>query len=214
MLTKANTRSPVHRPSYLDYIGVKRFDADGNVVGERRFLGLYTTIAYREVPADIPVLRRKAQAVLDRAGFPPGSHDDKALVEIIDTFPRDELFQIDGRRALRDRARDPRARRAPARAAVPAHATATSASSRASSSSRATASTPPTGCKIGEILREALGAETVDWELRLTEWVLVRIHYTLHVRAGRAARRSTPTSSRRGSSRRRAAGTTTCRTRC
>ena len=63
VLTKANARSPVHRPAYLDYIGVKRFDDEGNVVGERRFLGLYTTGAYREVPANIPVLRRKAQAV-------------------------------------------------------------------------------------------------------------------------------------------------------
>ena len=63
VLTKANSRSPVHRPSYLDYIGVKRFDADGNVVGERRFLGLYTTAAYREPPSAIPVLRRKAAEV-------------------------------------------------------------------------------------------------------------------------------------------------------
>ena len=95
VLAKANNRSPIHRPAYLDYIGVKKFDAERNVIGERRFLGLYTTLAYREVPKDIPVLRRKAQAVRDRAGFPPGSHDDKAIVEAIDTFPRDELFQID-----------------------------------------------------------------------------------------------------------------------
>ena len=95
VLTKANARSPIHRPSYLDYVGVKRFDDDGNVTGEHRFLGLYTTAAYREVSANIPVLRRKAQAVRDRAGFPPGSHDDKALVEIIDTFPRDELIQME-----------------------------------------------------------------------------------------------------------------------
>ena len=59
VLTKANARSPIHRPSYLDYVGVKRFDDDGNVVGEHRFLGLYTTAAYREVSANIPVLRRK-----------------------------------------------------------------------------------------------------------------------------------------------------------
>src|SRR3954463_7336605 len=95
VLAKANTRSPIHRPAYLDYIGVKKFDAERNVIGERRFLGLYTTLAYREVPKDIPVLRRKAQAVRERAGFPPGSHDDKAIVEVIDTFPRDELIQME-----------------------------------------------------------------------------------------------------------------------
>ena len=71
VLAKANTRSPVHRPAYLDYIGVKKFDDQRNVIGERRFLGLYTTAAYREVPANIPVLRQKATAVRERAGFPP-----------------------------------------------------------------------------------------------------------------------------------------------
>ena len=94
VLTKANSRSTVHRPAYLDYVGVKRFGADGEVVGERRFLGLYTTAAYRAVASDIPVLRRKVEAVIARAGYPPASHAEKALVEILDTYPRDELFQI------------------------------------------------------------------------------------------------------------------------
>ena len=93
-LTKANSRATVHRPAYLDYIGVKRFDATGEVVGERRFLGLYTHTAYSASPWEIPVLRRKAQRVVERSGLPPGSHDHKALVEILETYPRDELFQI------------------------------------------------------------------------------------------------------------------------
>src|SRR5207249_2628233 len=93
-LTRANTRSTVHRPTYLDYVGVKRFDESGEVVSERRFLGLYTTAAYSASPSEIPVQRRKVRGVLDRAGFAPGSHDYKALVEIMDTYPRDELFQI------------------------------------------------------------------------------------------------------------------------
>ena len=171
-------------PSYLDYIGVKRFDDDGNVVGERRFLGLYTTAAYREVPANIPVLRRKAQAVVERAGLPARQ-------------PRRQGAgrghrHVPARRAVPDRGRRARTRsRAGSSSSASASAcgcscarTATSASSPASSSSRATASTPPTGSKIGEILREALGAETVDWGLRLTEWVLVRIHYTLRMPPG------------------------------
>jgi len=93
-LTKANSRATVHRPSYLDYVGVKRFDDAGEVVGERRFLGLYTSTAYSASPFDIPLLQRKVQRVLDRSGFVLASHDYKALVEILETYPRDELFQI------------------------------------------------------------------------------------------------------------------------
>ena len=92
-LTKASARATVHRPAYLDYVGVKRFGEDGEVTGERRFLGLYTHTAYRASPWEIPVLRRKAQRIVDRSGLPPGGHDHKALVEILETYPRDELFQ-------------------------------------------------------------------------------------------------------------------------
>ncbi|HEX4930223.1 MAG TPA: hypothetical protein VFV62_05880, partial [Gaiellaceae bacterium] len=93
-LTKANSRATVHRPSYLDYVGVKRFDAAGEVSGEWRFLGLYTHTAYSASPWEIPVLRRKATGVVERSGLLRGSHDHKALVEILETYPRDELFQI------------------------------------------------------------------------------------------------------------------------
>ncbi len=93
-LTKANSRATVHRPVYLDYVGVKRFDDVGEVAGERRFLGLYTHTAYRVTPWEIPVLRQKADRVLERSGLLPGSHDHKALVEILETYPRDALFQI------------------------------------------------------------------------------------------------------------------------
>jgi len=92
--TKSNTRSRVHRPSHMDYIGVKQFDAAGNVVGERRFLGLYTSAAYNRVPRDIPLLRDKVRRVLERAGYPGNSHAAKALINILDNFPRDELFQL------------------------------------------------------------------------------------------------------------------------
>ena len=93
-LTKANSKATVHRPSYLDYIGLKRFDDAGEVIGEQRFLGLYSHTAYRASPWEIPVQRRKVQRVLERSGLPPGSHDHKALVDILETYPRDELFQI------------------------------------------------------------------------------------------------------------------------
>ena len=93
ILTKANSISTVHRASYLDYVGVKAFDAAGNVVGEHRFLGLWTSSAYHSAPAEIPLLRRKLEAVIDHFGLPPQSHDAKAVVNVIETFPRDELFQ-------------------------------------------------------------------------------------------------------------------------
>ncbi len=94
VLTKANSRSTVHRPGYLDYVGVKRFDERGRVIGEHRFLGLYTSTAYSTNPVAIPLLRRKVASVVSRAGVAPGSHAGKALTNILETYPRDELFQI------------------------------------------------------------------------------------------------------------------------
>jgi len=95
ILTKAAARATVHRPSHMDYIGIKRFDATGKVIGEHRFLGLYTATAYNRRPRGIPILRRKEARVLERAGFPRNSHGAKALIQVIETFPRDLLFQID-----------------------------------------------------------------------------------------------------------------------
>ena len=94
VLTKANSRATVYRPNYLDYIAVKRFDADGEVVGEYRFLGLYSHAAYTESVTRIPVLRRKLAEILERAGVSPDSHDGKDIAEILETYPREELFQI------------------------------------------------------------------------------------------------------------------------
>ena len=94
VLTKANSRATVHRAGYLDYVGVKRFDDQGKVVGERRFIGLYTTSTYHANPQDIPLLRTKIRRVMERAGFPHASHAAKNLFSILETFPRDELFQV------------------------------------------------------------------------------------------------------------------------
>ncbi|MEO8385128.1 MAG: NAD-glutamate dehydrogenase, partial [Betaproteobacteria bacterium] len=94
VLTKANSRATVHRPGYLDYIGVKRFDDKGKVIGERRLIGLYTSSTYHADPRNIPLLRRKISQLMSRAGFPPSSHAGKNLFSILQTFPRDELFQI------------------------------------------------------------------------------------------------------------------------
>jgi len=93
VITKANAVSTVHRATYLDYVGVKTFDARGNVTGEKRFIGLWTSSAYSRSPREIPVLRLKIQRVIDNFGLKPSSHDHKAVVHVIETYPRDELFQ-------------------------------------------------------------------------------------------------------------------------
>ncbi len=95
LVTKGSARSTVHRATYLDVIGVKRYGPDGSVEGEHRFLGLFTSAAYNRSPREIPLLRRKVQAIFGRAGYSPASHDGKALVNILETYPRDELFQTD-----------------------------------------------------------------------------------------------------------------------
>ena len=94
ILTKTNGRATVHRPTYMDYIGIKRFDKSGNVIGEHRFLGLYTSAAYNLNSRDIPLLRRKVANVFARAGLARHSHNSKAFHNILETYPRDELFQI------------------------------------------------------------------------------------------------------------------------
>jgi len=93
VVTKANSVSTVHRETYLDYIGVKTFDARGNVTGERRFIGLFTSATYSASPRTIPLLRNKVQRVIDHFGISPVSHDGKALMHVLENHPRDELFQ-------------------------------------------------------------------------------------------------------------------------
>jgi glutamate dehydrogenase len=77
----------------MDYVGVKMFK-DGKLIGERRFVGLFTSGAYSRRPGEIPLLRAKVKHVKERAGLTPDSHDGKALAHILDNYPRDELFQV------------------------------------------------------------------------------------------------------------------------
>ena len=183
-LTKANSRATVHRPSYLDYVGVKRFDASGEVAGERRFLGLYTHTAYSASPWEIPVLRRKAQRVRERSGLPAGSHDDKALVEIIETYPRDELFQMsedelheialgilhlgERRRVRLFVRRDAFGRFLSCLVYLPRE--------RFHTENRR---------RIEEILQAAFDGVSVDYTSRVSESVLARFHFVIYTKRGR-----------------------------
>jgi glutamate dehydrogenase len=93
ILTKTNARASVHRPGYMDYIGVLSFDANGVPVAEQRFLGLFTTNAYMARPQDVPLVRRKFETVMQRSGLRRDSHSGKALRHVLELLPRDELFQ-------------------------------------------------------------------------------------------------------------------------
>ncbi|WP_309061793.1 NAD-glutamate dehydrogenase, partial [Streptomyces sp.] len=183
VLTKANSRATVHRPSYLDYIGVKRFDADGNVVGERRFLGLFSSAAYTESVRRVPVIRRKVDEVLERAGFSPHSHDGRDLLQILETYPRDELFQtpadelqaivtsvlyLQERRRLRLYLRqDEYGRYYSALVYLPRDRYTTGVRLR-----------------IIDILKEELGGISVDFTAWNTESVLSRLHFVVRVPQG------------------------------
>jgi len=94
IITKANVKSTVHRTAHMDYVGVKIFDAEGNTIGERRFVGLFTSLSYSKFAHDVPVLRNKVANVKERASYGARSYAGKAIAHILETFPRDELFQV------------------------------------------------------------------------------------------------------------------------
>ncbi|MFF3646981.1 NAD-glutamate dehydrogenase [Streptomyces sp. NPDC002564] len=183
VLTKANSRATVHRPSYLDYVGVKKFDADGNVVGERRFLGLFSSAAYTESVRRVPVIRRKVAEVLKGAGFSANSHDGRDLLQILETYPRDELFQtpadelrsivtsvlyLQERRRLRLYLRkDEYGRYYSALVYLPRDRYTTGVRLR-----------------IIDILKEELNGASVDFTAWNTESILSRIHFVVRVPKG------------------------------
>ncbi|MEQ7127806.1 NAD-glutamate dehydrogenase [Actinopolymorpha sp. B11F2] len=183
ILTKANSRSTVHRPAYLDYIGVKTFDEAGEVTGERRFLGLFTSAAYTQSVTRIPVLRGKAAEVVRRSGFSPDAHSGKVLLDIFETYPRDELFQVSvdellptllGVLYLQERRqlrlfvrRDDYGRYLSCLVYLPRD--------RFSTQIR---------LKIQDILLEAYRGESIDFALRLSESVLARLHFVVRVGPG------------------------------
>jgi glutamate dehydrogenase len=93
IINKTNAESPIHRRARMDYVGIKKLDAQGAVVGERRFLGLFTSQAYSESAEEIPILRRKLHWILDRSDAPAGSHDYKEIITIFNSMPKEDLFQ-------------------------------------------------------------------------------------------------------------------------
>ncbi|KQW86415.1 NAD-glutamate dehydrogenase [Brevundimonas sp. Root1279] len=182
-VAKANARSRVHRRAYMDYIGVKRFGADGRPSGETRFVGLFTAEAYDKAATEVPLIRRKVTNALDRAGKVEGSHSYKRLKNILENYPRDELFQIGedelldialGILHLHDRPRiksftrkDPFDRFVSVLCFIPRE--------RFDASVRE---------RIGRILAKAWGGRLSAWYPQLSDQPLVRIHYIIGVTPG------------------------------
>jgi glutamate dehydrogenase len=183
-LTKANSKSTVHRPSYLDYVGIKRFDENGEAVGEWRFLGLYTSRVYNVRPHEIPVVRRKVASILDWASFPRDSHDAKNLRAILETYPRDELFEasaeelyplvmsilgLQERRQVRLLVRHDRfGRYVSCLVFLPRD--------RYTTENR---------LKIQSVLTDAFDATGLDHTVRVSESVLARLHFVVRVEPGK-----------------------------
>ena len=95
VLTQASTQTTVHRPVYPFFVGVRTFDADGTITGEHRFLGIFTVSALHENVLDIPVLARRTRTVIERAGVDLDSYSGQAMLEVVQTYPRTELFATD-----------------------------------------------------------------------------------------------------------------------
>ncbi len=183
MITKANTRSTVHRPVHLDYVSVKRTDTAGNVVGEYRFIGLFTSTAYTESVLKIPIIADKVRGVLRRSGFTDDSHSGKDLVGILEDYPRDEIFQaseehlsdvatavlpLQERRTtklfLRD---DDFGRFVSCLVYLPRDHYNTAVRLR-----------------MAEVLRRAFGGSSVDYTTRVSESALSRLHFVVRMPAG------------------------------
>ena len=180
VLTKANSRSRVIRGSFMDYIGVKTFDSAGQIVGERRFVGVFKPEFYNDSVLNIPVINRKVRKILSASGYPAGSHSANQLLGVLETYPRDDLLhddtetifevvmQIVNMQERRESRvfvrRDPYQRFVSVILYLPRDLYDTSARMR-----------------VQEVLRKFYNAESVDFDVLLTESALARIHFVARV---------------------------------
>jgi glutamate dehydrogenase len=178
IITKSDVMATVHRRTPMDYIGIKQFDAQGELTGELRVVGLFTSTAYTRSPREIPLIRRKIERVVAASGLNPQSHSGKGLINVLETFPRDELFQIDVptlsgmahgimRLAERPRARlfvrrDKFDRFISAFVFLPRD--------RFNTDNR---------MKVGELIAEAYGGKVTSFEPAFGEGTLVRVHFII-----------------------------------
>ncbi|NKE56066.1 NAD-glutamate dehydrogenase [Lentzea sp. PSKA42] len=179
VLTQASAQSSVHRSVYPYYVGVKTFDGEGNVSGEHRFLGVFSTTALHEDVLDIPVIERRVRDVIHRAGFPLQSYSGQRMLEVIQNYPRTELFSVDadtlyqtttGVIALAERRRlrlflrrDPYGRFFSCLVYLPRD--------RYTTTSR---------LAMQEVLLAELGGLNLEYSARIGESALARVHFMVH----------------------------------
>ncbi|GGR51983.1 glutamate dehydrogenase [Nocardioides luteus] len=179
VLAKANSRSTVGEPAYLDHVGIKIFNAAGEVIGEHRFLGLFTTKAARESVTRIPVVRGKVAAVLDHTGYDTRSHTGKAMLDAMESYPREELFHASAdelislaeaalgaieRRILRVAVRpDTYGRYVSVLVSLPRDRYNTAVRER-----------------FSKVLLEALGGDDLEFTVRISESTTARVHFVVH----------------------------------
>lgn len=179
MITKATSKATVHRPVFMDYIGVKQFDAHGKVIGEKRFLGLYSSSAYTCELNTIPLVRNKIKILLRQSEFVNSRHTERSLLYVINSLPRDELFQanmapladcVKGVLQLQERQRV----RVFVRHEVYGHFVSLLVfvpRERYNTNSRQ---------KIQEILLDVFKGSDLDFSVKLSESILARIHFVIH----------------------------------
>jgi glutamate dehydrogenase len=183
VITKDNYKSRVHRPAYLDYLGFRQFDRWGRVTGERRFIGLFASSAYSESVSRIPLLQEKAATVLERSGYSESSHGGKSIIDVLDTYPRDELFQarvkelaptVEKVAHLKERRqvrlfvrREPYGRYLSCLVYLPRDRYTTAVRNR-----------------MQEILKRQLGGASIDYTARVSESVLARLHFVVRMPVG------------------------------
>ncbi|WP_328611933.1 NAD-glutamate dehydrogenase [Amycolatopsis sp. NBC_00345] len=179
VLTQASAPSTVHRPVYPYYVGVKTFDEQGNVTGEHRFLGMFTTTALHENVLDIPVVSKRVREVIHRAGFPMESFSGQRMLEVLQNWPRADLFSADtdslyatttGAITLSDRRRlrlflrrDPYGRFYSCLVYLPLD--------RYTTRSR---------LAMQEVLLEELEGTQLEYSARIGEFVLAQVHFIVH----------------------------------
>ncbi len=183
VVTKANSLSTVQRRVHLDYISVKVFDAQGGVTGERRFIGLLSSSAYVDSVRRIPLVRGKVDAVLADAGVSTRSHSGKRLLQLLETYPRDELFQVgvdqlastlqevaglgERRKVRLFVRRDDFERFVSCLVYLPRDRYTTSVRER-----------------MSDVLKSAFAGESVEFTARVTESVLARLHFVVRSAPG------------------------------
>ena len=183
LVTKSSNRSTVHRPTFMDYIGVREVDASGQIIGEHRFVGLFTSTAYTDPVTSIPLLAKKVNDVVAAMDLGVNTHSGKDLLQFISTYPRDELFQISSAE-LEDVARGVLQIQERRQVRLFARTELFGRFVSALVYFPRDRYTTEVRHRMENILLEAYGAESVDHAARVSESVLARLHFVVRMPRG------------------------------